>query len=72
MYASGLWHFPSIAGTSLVFQYKHMTKYQTGYRDPNEQQWMNGWASAGAKMRRAGIEKRFAPRKIEIGSSALT
>ena len=36
--------------------------------DPKEQQRVSTWAETrvGGEMRRAGIEKRFAPRKIEI------
>ena len=45
-----------------------MTIYRTRYRDPKEHRWVNQWAETrvGAEMRRAGIEKRFAPRKLEI------
>jgi hypothetical protein len=45
-----------------------MTIYRTRYRDPKEHRWVNAWAETrvGAEMRRAGIEQRFAPRKIEV------
>ena len=45
-----------------------MTIYRTRYRDPKEHRWLSEWAETriGAEMRRAGIEKRFAPRKIEV------
>jgi hypothetical protein len=46
-----------------------MTIYRTRYRDPKEhRRWVSAWAETrvGAEMRRAGIEKRFAPRKVEI------
>ena len=45
-----------------------MTIYRTRYRNPKKHRWVSAWAEtrAGAEMRRAGIEKRFAPRKIEV------
>ena len=45
-----------------------MTIYRTRYRDPKEHRWVSEWAESriGAEMRCAGIEKRFAPRKVEI------
>jgi hypothetical protein len=45
-----------------------MTIYRTRYHDPKEHRWVSEWAETriGAEMRRAGIEKRFAPRKVEI------
>jgi hypothetical protein len=45
-----------------------MTIYRTRYRDPKEQRWVNAWAETSRRreMRRAGIEKRFAPCKIEV------
>jgi hypothetical protein len=35
---------------------------------PKEHRWVSEWAETrvGAEMRRVGIEKRFAPRKIEV------
>jgi hypothetical protein len=45
-----------------------MTIYRTRYHDPKEHRWVSAWAETrvGAEMRRAGIERRFAPRRIEI------
>jgi hypothetical protein len=45
-----------------------MTIYRTRYRDPKERRWLSEWAETriGAQMRRAGIETRFSPRKVEI------
>jgi hypothetical protein len=45
-----------------------MTIYRTRYRDPKERRWVSAWAETriGAEMRRAGIEKRFARRKVEV------
>jgi hypothetical protein len=45
-----------------------MTIYRTRYRDPKERRWVSQWAVTriGAEMRRAGIEKRFAPRKVDV------
>jgi hypothetical protein len=45
-----------------------MTVYRTRYRDPKEHRGVSAWPETrvGAEMRRAGIEKRFAPRKIEV------
>ena len=43
-----------------------MTIYRTRYRDRKEHRWMSEWAEIGAEMRRTRIEKRFAPRKIEV------
>ena len=45
-----------------------MTIYRTRYHDPKAHRWVNEWAETrvGAEMRRAGIKKRFASRKIEV------
>jgi hypothetical protein len=44
-----------------------MTVYRTRYRDPKVNRWVSKWAETrvGAEMRRVGIEKRFAPRKVD-------
>jgi len=51
-----------------VFRLYAMTIHRTRYRDPKEHRWLSEGAQTrvGAEMRRAGIEKRFAPRKIDI------
>jgi len=45
-----------------------MTIYRTRYRDPKVGRGISAWAETrvGAEMRRAGIERRYAPRKLEI------
>ena len=57
-----------VRSTSIAFEHKLMTIYRARYRDPKEHRWVSAWAETrvGAEMRRAGIEKRFAPRKIEV------
>ena len=47
-----------------------MTIYRTRYRDPKERRWwLSRWAETRvtAEFWRAEIERRFAPKKIEIG-----
>ena len=41
-----------------------MTIYRTRYRDPKERRWLSRWAETRVT---AEIERRFAPKKIEIG-----
>ena len=45
-----------------------MTLYRRRYRDPKEHRRVSAGAETrvGAEVRRAGIEKRFAPGKLEI------
>src|SRR5262249_52560218 len=54
--------------TSVDFEYNQMTIYRTRYRDPKVGRGISAWAETrvGAEMRRAGIERRYAPRKLEI------
>jgi hypothetical protein len=63
-----LWHTMSCVRTSVAFEYKRITIYRTRYCDPKEHRWVSQWAETriGAELRRAGIEKRFAPRKVEV------
>jgi hypothetical protein len=51
-------------GTSLGFEDKQMTTYQTRYRDPDEHRWVSECSHARvvAEIHRAQIERRFAPR----------
>jgi hypothetical protein len=45
-----------------------MTIYRTRYRDPKRNVWVNVWSAThvAAELRRIEIEKRLAPKKIEI------
>jgi len=45
-----------------------MTIYRTRYRDPKERRWVSEWAETRvtAEFHRAEIERRFAPKKLEI------
>jgi hypothetical protein len=45
-----------------------MTIYRTRYRDPKRHSWVNEWSPTlvVAELRRIEVEKRFAPRKVEI------
>jgi hypothetical protein len=45
-----------------------MTIYRTRYHDPKIHRWVSEWAETrhGAELRRAGIEKRFTPRKVGV------
>ena len=53
---------------SVDFEYKHMTIYRTRYRDPKRHSWVNAWSPTHvvAELRGIEVEKRFAPRKVEI------
>ena len=45
-----------------------MTIYRTRYRDPKRHSWVKAWSPTHvvAELRRIEVEKRFAPRKVEI------
>src|SRR5215475_9720922 len=45
-----------------------MTIYRTRYRDPKERRWLSRWAETRvtAVFWRAEIERRFAPKKLEV------
>jgi hypothetical protein len=51
-----------------AFEYKQMTIYRTRYRNPKEHRWVSEWVETrvAAEVRRVEIERRFAPRKLEI------
>jgi len=53
---------------SIAFEYKQMTIYRTRYRDPKRHSWVNAWSPTHvvAELHRIEVEKRFAPRKVEI------
>jgi hypothetical protein len=55
-------------GTFVVFEYKQMTIYRTRYRDPKQHSWISQWSPthAVAELRRIEVEKRLAPKKVEI------
>jgi hypothetical protein len=54
--------------TSVAFEYKRMTIYRTHYRNPKECRWGEWWAETHvvAELRRIEVERRFAPKKVEI------
>jgi hypothetical protein len=45
-----------------------MTIYRTRYRDPKRHSWISKWSPTHvvAEFRRIEVEKRFAPRNVEI------
>jgi hypothetical protein len=45
-----------------------MTIYRTRYRDPKQHSWVNQWSPTHvvAELRRIEVERRFAPKKIDI------
>jgi hypothetical protein len=45
-----------------------MTIYRTRYRDPKRHSWVNKWSPTHvvAELQRIEVEKRLAPKKIEI------
>ena len=54
--------------SSLAFEYNQMAIYRTRYREPKQGCWIGAWTETrvGAEMRRAGVERRYAPRKLKI------
>jgi hypothetical protein len=56
-------------GTSVAFEGKQMTIYRTRDRDPQEHRWVRERPKRRVvpEVHRAQIERRFAPRKLEIG-----
>jgi hypothetical protein len=47
-----------------------MTIYRTRYRDLKERRWFSKWAETRvtAEFHRAEVERRFAPKKLEIAT----
>ena len=45
-----------------------MTIYRTRYRDPKRNSWVSEWTPTHvlAELRRIEVEKRLAPKKVEI------
>jgi len=45
-----------------------MTIYRTRYPDPKERRWLSRWAETRvtAEFWRAEVERRFAPKKLEV------
>ena len=45
-----------------------MTIYRTRYRDPKRHTWVNEWSPTHvvAELRRIEVEKRLAPKKVEV------
>jgi hypothetical protein len=45
-----------------------MTIYRTRYREPRDRRWLSAWSETRvtAEFRRSEIERRFAPKKLEI------
>jgi hypothetical protein len=45
-----------------------MTIFRTRYRNPEERRWVSEWSETrvAAELCRAQIEKRFAPKKLEV------
>jgi hypothetical protein len=45
-----------------------MMIYRTRYRDPKRHSWVNQWSPTHvvAELRRIEVEKRLAPKKVEI------
>ena len=68
MCANGLLPATWTAGACVAFEYKQMTIYRTRYRDPKRHSWVKAWSPTHvvAELRRIEVEKRFAPRKVEI------
>jgi len=54
--------------SSLAFEYNQMAIYRTRYREPKQGCWIGAWTETrvGAEMPRAGVERRYAPRKLKI------
>ena len=45
-----------------------MTIYRTRYRDPKRNRWVSSWSETRvtAEFRRAEVERRFAPKELEV------
>ena len=52
----------------MAFEYNQMAIYRTRYREPKTGllDWRVDGARVGAEMPRAGVERRYAPRKLKI------